>query len=58
MHSFLILDPEVDASNCDQINNMDYLCTLENGENGDELYLCSNTIEAYARIGMEAIFVF
>ncbi|XP_075292907.1 MHC class II transactivator isoform X2 [Opisthocomus hoazin] len=50
-------DPEVDASNCDQINNMDYLCALENGENGDELYLCSNTIEAYARIAELAEYV-
>lgn len=57
-YSFLILDPEVDASNYDQFNNMDFLCTMENGENGDELYLCSNTIEAYARIGRKTIFVF
>ncbi|NXO53480.1 C2TA protein, partial [Aramus guarauna] len=42
--------PEVDASNYDQFNNMDFLCTMENGENGDELYLSSNTTEAYARI--------
>lgn len=57
-YSFLILDTEVDVSNYDQFNNIDFLYTMENGENGDELYLCSNTIEAYARIGMKAIFVF
>ncbi|NXG53954.1 C2TA protein, partial [Psilopogon haemacephalus] len=45
-------DPEVDASSCDQ-----FLCTMENGENGDELYLCSNTIEAYARIAELAEYV-
>ncbi|NXG70248.1 C2TA protein, partial [Baryphthengus martii] len=50
-------EPEVDASNYDQLNNMDYLCTMENGENGDELYLCSNTIEAYARIAELAEYV-
>ncbi|XP_054698743.1 MHC class II transactivator [Grus americana] len=50
-------DPEVDASNYDQFNNMDFLCTMENGENGDELYLCSNTIEAYARIAELAEYV-
>lgn len=36
MYSLLILDPEVDASNYDQLNNTDFLCTTE----------------AYARIGM------
>ncbi|KFO10379.1 MHC class II transactivator [Balearica regulorum gibbericeps] len=50
-------DPEVDASNYDQFNNMDFLCTMENGENGDELYLCSNTVEAYARIAELAEYV-
>ncbi|PKU39994.1 mhc class ii transactivator [Limosa lapponica baueri] len=50
-------DPEVDASNYDQFNNMDFLCTMENAENGDELYLCSNTIEAYARIAELAEYV-
>ncbi|XP_009577637.1 PREDICTED: MHC class II transactivator-like, partial [Fulmarus glacialis] len=50
-------DPEVDASNYDQFNNMDFLCTMESGENGDELYLCSNTIEAYARIAELAEYV-
>ncbi|KFZ54486.1 MHC class II transactivator [Podiceps cristatus] len=50
-------DPEADASNSDQFNNMDFLCTMENGENGDELYLCSNTIEAYARIAELAEYV-
>ncbi|NXW49263.1 C2TA protein, partial [Nyctiprogne leucopyga] len=49
-------DPEVDASNCDQFINMDFLC-MENAENGDELYLCSNTIEAYARIAELAEYV-
>ncbi|XP_075021064.1 MHC class II transactivator isoform X5 [Calonectris borealis] len=50
-------DSEVDASSYDQFNNMDFLCTMENGENGDELYLCSNTIEAYARIAELAEYV-
>ncbi|KFV39131.1 MHC class II transactivator, partial [Tyto alba] len=50
-------DPGIDASNYDQLNNMDFLCTMENGENGDELYLCSNTIEAYARIAELAEYV-
>ncbi|XP_009475605.1 PREDICTED: MHC class II transactivator [Nipponia nippon] len=50
-------DPEVDACNYEQLNNMDFLCTMENGENGDELYLCSNTIEAYARIAELAEYV-
>ncbi|XP_074961407.1 MHC class II transactivator isoform X2 [Phalacrocorax aristotelis] len=50
-------DPEVDISNCDQFNNMDFLYTMENGENGDELYFCSNTIEAYARIAELADYV-
>ncbi|NXK02936.1 C2TA protein, partial [Herpetotheres cachinnans] len=49
-------DPEADASNCDQFN-MDFLSTTENGENGDELYICSNTIEAYARIAELAEYV-
>ncbi|KFV99797.1 MHC class II transactivator [Eurypyga helias] len=49
-------DPEVDASNYDQFN-MDFLCTMENGENGDELYVCSNTVEAYARIAGLAEYV-
>ncbi|NXX44822.1 C2TA protein, partial [Tricholaema leucomelas] len=50
-------DPEVDASNCDQFNSMDFLCAMENGENGDESYLCSNTVEAYARIAELAEYV-
>ncbi|NWX40560.1 C2TA protein, partial [Steatornis caripensis] len=50
-------DPEVDASNYEQFSNMDFLCAMENGENGDELYLCSNTIEAYARIAELAEYV-
>ncbi|NXL30555.1 C2TA protein, partial [Glaucidium brasilianum] len=71
LHLYTLLDPkssgneegdfsvdlEVDASNYDQLNNMDFLCTMENGENGDELYLCSNTIEAYARIAELAEYV-
>ncbi|NWI14899.1 C2TA protein, partial [Crypturellus soui] len=43
-------DPENDTSNYDQFNNMDFLCTMENDDNGDELYPCSNPREAYARI--------
>ncbi|KAK4813460.1 hypothetical protein QYF61_006251 [Mycteria americana] len=50
-------DPEVDASNYDQFNNIDFLCTMEDGEKEDELYLCSNTIEAYARIAELAEYV-
>ncbi|KFQ21450.1 MHC class II transactivator, partial [Mesitornis unicolor] len=50
-------DPEVDASNYDQLNSMDFPYTMENGENGDEWYLCSNTIEAYARIAELAEYV-
>ncbi|NXY87742.1 C2TA protein, partial [Alcedo cyanopectus] len=50
-------EPEIDASNYDQFSNMDFLCTMENGDNGDELYLCSNTIEAYARIAELAEYV-
>ncbi|NXW91969.1 C2TA protein, partial [Alopecoenas beccarii] len=50
-------DPEVDASNNDQVNNMDFPYTMENGENGDELYLCSNPRDAYARIAELAEYV-
>ncbi|NXF96289.1 C2TA protein, partial [Eubucco bourcierii] len=50
-------DSEVDTSNCDQFSNMDFLYTMENDENGDELYLCSNTVEAYARIAELAEYV-
>ncbi|NWS68126.1 C2TA protein, partial [Crotophaga sulcirostris] len=50
-------DPEADASNYDQHNNMDFLCPMENDENGDELYLCNNTIEAYANIAELAEYV-
>ncbi|NXG29952.1 C2TA protein, partial [Dromaius novaehollandiae] len=50
-------DPEIDTSNYDQFSNMDFLCTMENDENGDELYLCSNTREAYARIAELAEYV-
>ncbi|NXG84515.1 C2TA protein, partial [Stercorarius parasiticus] len=68
LHLYTLLDPKssgneegdfsadpVDAS--DQCNNMDFLCTMENDENVDELYLCSNTIEAYARIAELAEYV-
>lgn len=55
-NSFLILDSEIDASNYDQLNSMDFLCTVENDENGDELYPSSNAREAYARIGMKTFF--
>ncbi|NWH82125.1 C2TA protein, partial [Piaya cayana] len=50
-------DPEVDASNYDQPNNMDFLYMMENGENGDELSLSNNTIEAYAKIAGLAEYV-
>uniref|UniRef100_A0A8B9NY90 NACHT domain-containing protein n=1 Tax=Apteryx owenii TaxID=8824 RepID=A0A8B9NY90_APTOW len=50
-------DPEIDTSNYDQFNNMDFLCAMENDENGDESYLCSNTREAYARIAELAEYV-
>ncbi|NWS42970.1 C2TA protein, partial [Probosciger aterrimus] len=46
---------EVDASDYDQFN-MDFLYTMENSENGDELDLCS-TKEAYARIAGLAEYV-
>ncbi|XP_010217899.1 PREDICTED: uncharacterized protein LOC104572435 [Tinamus guttatus] len=51
-------DPENDTSNYDQFNNMDFLCTMENDENGDELYICSNPREAYARIAGLIEYVF
>ncbi|NXY46450.1 C2TA protein, partial [Ceuthmochares aereus] len=50
-------DPEIGASNNDQPNNMDFLCMKENSENGDELYLSNNTIEAYAKIAGLAEYV-
>ncbi|NXF03005.1 C2TA protein, partial [Smithornis capensis] len=43
-------DAEVDANNYEQLNNMDFLSTMENGENGDGSYLCPNTTDAYAKI--------
>ncbi|NWI57589.1 C2TA protein, partial [Calyptomena viridis] len=43
-------DVEVDASSYEQLNNMDFLSTMENGENGDGSYLCPNTTDAYAKI--------
>ncbi|NXI44971.1 C2TA protein, partial [Galbula dea] len=71
MHLYALLDPkasgneegdfsadlEVDASSYEQFNNMDFLYAMENGESGDELYLCANTIEAYARIAELAEYV-
>ncbi|XP_035195225.1 MHC class II transactivator isoform X4 [Oxyura jamaicensis] len=53
----LFADSEIDASNYDQLNSMDFLCTVENDENGDELYLSSNAREAYARIAELAEYV-
>ncbi|NWX27700.1 C2TA protein, partial [Notiomystis cincta] len=38
-------DLEVDASNYEQLNNVDFPCL-----NGDGLYPCSNTTDAYAKI--------
>ncbi|KFV16213.1 MHC class II transactivator [Tauraco erythrolophus] len=43
-------DPEVDICNYEQFSNMDFLCAMENCENGDELYPCSNTGEDFAGI--------
>ncbi|NXK96247.1 C2TA protein, partial [Formicarius rufipectus] len=43
-------DLEVDASNCEQLNSMDFLGTTENGENGDGLNFASNSIDAYAKM--------
>ncbi|NXK31322.1 C2TA protein, partial [Piprites chloris] len=43
-------DLEVDASSYEQLNNMDFMSTMENGDNGDGLYLCSNTTDAYAKM--------
>lgn len=37
---------------------MDFLCTVENDESEDELYLSSSARDAYARIGMKASFLF
>ncbi|XP_065539913.1 MHC class II transactivator [Lathamus discolor] len=48
-------DSEADANYYDQFN-MDFLYTMENSENGDELDLCS-TKEAYARIAGLAEYV-
>ncbi|NWU80258.1 C2TA protein, partial [Onychorhynchus coronatus] len=42
-------DLEVDASNYEQFN-MDFMSTMENGENGDGSYLCSNATDAYAKM--------
>ncbi|NWZ18682.1 C2TA protein, partial [Asarcornis scutulata] len=53
----LFADSEIDASNYDQLNSMDFLCTVENDENGDELYPSSNAREAYARIAELAEYV-
>ncbi|KAJ7409936.1 MHC class II transactivator isoform X1 [Pitangus sulphuratus] len=43
-------DLEVDASSYEQLNNMDFMTTMENGENGDGSYLCTNTTDAYAKM--------
>ncbi|NXJ03249.1 C2TA protein, partial [Odontophorus gujanensis] len=50
-------DPEVDTCNYEQLSNMDFLCTVENDENGDELYLSSSARDAYARIAELAEYV-
>lgn len=50
-YSLLTLDLEVDASNYEQVNNVDFPY-----ENGDVFYPGSNTTDAYANIGMKAIF--
>ncbi|NXL89779.1 C2TA protein, partial [Alectura lathami] len=50
-------DPQIDTINYDQFNNIDFLCTVENDENGDELYLSSSAREAYARIAELADYV-
>ncbi|XP_071616868.1 MHC class II transactivator isoform X1 [Heliangelus exortis] len=47
-------DLEADDSNYEQFNNMDFPYTMENGE---DLYLCSNTVEAYSRIAELADYV-
>ncbi|XP_010717725.1 MHC class II transactivator isoform X4 [Meleagris gallopavo] len=50
-------DPEIDTCNYEQFNNMDFLCTMENDENEDELYLSSSARDAYARIAELAEYV-
>ncbi|KFO98208.1 MHC class II transactivator, partial [Calypte anna] len=50
----LPVDLEVDVSNYEQLNNMDFPYTMENGE---DLYPCSNTVEDYARIAELAEYV-
>lgn len=50
-YSLLTLDLEVDASNYEQVNNVDFPY-----ENGDGFYPCSNATDAYAKVGMKAIF--
>ncbi|NXP25570.1 C2TA protein, partial [Scytalopus superciliaris] len=44
------MDLEADASNYEQLNNMDFLCTTENCENGDGLNFSSNTTDIYAKM--------
>lgn len=51
--SLLTLDLEVDGSNYEQLNNMDFPY-----ENGDGFHPCCNTTDAYAKIGMKAILIF
>lgn len=50
-YSLLTLDLEVDANNYEQVNNVDFPY-----ENGDGFYPGSNTTDAYAKVGMKAIF--
>ncbi|XP_042683573.1 MHC class II transactivator isoform X1 [Centrocercus urophasianus] len=50
-------DPEIDTCNYEQFNNMDFLCTVENDESEDELYLSSSARDAYARIAELAEYV-
>ncbi|NXP51137.1 C2TA protein, partial [Heliornis fulica] len=50
-------DPEVDTNSYDHFSNMDFLYPMENTDNEDELCLCSNTTEAYARIAELAEYV-
>ncbi|KYO30510.1 MHC class II transactivator isoform A [Alligator mississippiensis] len=55
--SEVLTDPETDTINHDQFNNLDIFYTMENSESGEELYICSNTREAYARIAGLAEYV-
>uniref|UniRef100_A0A7M4E6J4 Class II major histocompatibility complex transactivator n=1 Tax=Crocodylus porosus TaxID=8502 RepID=A0A7M4E6J4_CROPO len=55
--SEVLTDPETDTINHDQFNNLDIFYTMESSESGEELYICSNTREAYARIAGLAEYV-